>query len=63
MKTPHDDGLEWLRRIRREIDAKCDHDLAKVMQHYREAAAKIRHRSFTGKPASLRTRKPLKMAA
>ncbi len=36
-KSKYDDGLEWLRDIRRKIWDECDHDVKKLMQRYREA--------------------------
>jgi hypothetical protein len=36
MKTKHDDGLEWLREIRRKMAAKFDHDPRKVAAYYQK---------------------------
>ena len=35
MKTKHDDGLEWLRDIRRRLAKRFDHDPKKVGEYYR----------------------------
>ena len=35
-KPKYDDGLEWLREVRRKIWDECDHDLDKLMAHYRQ---------------------------
>ena len=34
-----DDGLEWLREIRRQIDERCGHDLKKLGEYYRQFGA------------------------
>jgi IS30 family transposase len=34
MKTKHDDGLEWLREIRRNMAAKFDYDPRKAAAYY-----------------------------
>ena len=44
MKTKHDDGLEWLREIRRTMAAKFDHDPRKAAAHYQKM-----QRRFTGR--------------
>jgi hypothetical protein len=40
MKTPpeshHDDGLEWLREIRRKMSAECNHDPVLYGERMRE---------------------------
>jgi hypothetical protein len=36
MKTKHDDGLEWLREIRRKMAARFDHDPQKAAAYYQE---------------------------
>ena len=36
MKTKHDDGLEWLRDIRRRLAKQFDYDPKKAAAHYRE---------------------------
>jgi hypothetical protein len=36
MKTKHDDGLEWLREIRRAMAAKFDHDPRKAAAYYQK---------------------------
>ena len=42
--TEYDDGLEWLREIRRKIWDECDHDVDKLMAHYRRIDAEERER-------------------
>ncbi len=48
MKTKHDDGLEWLREIRRKMAAKFDHDPRKAAAYYQKMqqryAGRIYHR-------------------
>jgi hypothetical protein len=44
MKTKHEDGLEWLREIRRTMAAKFDHDPRKAAAHYQKM-----QRRFTGR--------------
>ena len=34
--VPHDDGLEWLRAIRREITTNFDHDQTRLGDYLRE---------------------------
>lgn len=34
--APHDDGLEWLRAIRREITSSFDHDQTRLGDYLRE---------------------------
>jgi hypothetical protein len=40
MKTPpqsaHDDGLEWLREIRRKMSEECNHDPKRYVEKMRE---------------------------
>jgi hypothetical protein len=36
MKTKHDDGLEWLREIRRKMAGKFDHDPRKAAAYYQK---------------------------
>ena len=36
MKTKHDDGLEWLREIRRKMAAQFDHDPHKAAAYYQK---------------------------
>jgi hypothetical protein len=36
MKTKHDDGLEWLREIRRKMAAKFDHNPRKAADYYQK---------------------------
>ena len=46
-KVKHDDGLEWLREIRRKIAARFDHDPRKAAAYYQEMqthyAARLYH--------------------
>jgi hypothetical protein len=37
IKTKYDDGLDWLREIRRKIWDDCGHDLKKLEALHREA--------------------------
>jgi hypothetical protein len=39
-KPSFDDGLEWLREIRRQIDERCGHDLKKLGEYYRKFDSK-----------------------
>ena len=43
MKAKHDDGLEWLRAIRRRLAKRFDHDPKKAGEFYR--ALQKRHAS------------------
>jgi hypothetical protein len=36
MKAKHDDGLEWLREIRRKMAEKFDHDPRKASAYYQK---------------------------
>jgi hypothetical protein len=38
MKTKHDDGLEWLRKIRRQMARQFDYDPKKAGEYYRRMA-------------------------
>jgi hypothetical protein len=38
MKTKHDDGLEWLRQIRRRMAKQFNYDPKKAGQYYRKMA-------------------------
>ena len=46
MKAKHDDGLEWLRDIRRKLAAKFDHDPKKVAAHYQKMQQRYAHRLY-----------------
>ncbi|MDQ6630224.1 MAG: type II toxin-antitoxin system VapC family toxin [Verrucomicrobiota bacterium] len=46
MKTKHDDGLEWLRDIRRELAKKFDYDPKKAAAHYREIQKRYASRLY-----------------
>jgi NifB/MoaA-like Fe-S oxidoreductase len=54
MMKRKDDGLEWLREIRRKIAAKCGNDVHAINEYYRAAAARIPHRSYRGPSTSKR---------
>jgi hypothetical protein len=43
MNKEHDDGLEWLRKVRRNIAAKCGNDIHAINEYYRTAAAGVPH--------------------
>ena len=53
MKTnkPHDDGLEWLRALRRKVAEDCGFDLGKQAEVYRRAACKQSYRAYKGEAA------------
>ena len=38
---PHDDGLEWLREIRRKITAEFDHDQQRIGDYLRQREAEL----------------------
>jgi len=38
VKTKHDDGLEWLRKIRRQMAKQFDYDPKKAGDYYRRMA-------------------------
>lgn len=44
--VPHDDGLEWLRAIRREISAEANHDPAEMIRRLREREREMPERMF-----------------
>jgi predicted aspartyl protease len=46
MNKKHDDGLEWLRELRRNLAAQCGNDLHATGEFYRAAAARGPHRVF-----------------
>ena len=56
-KLKHDDGLEWLREIRRKIWDECDHDLNKLMARYRRVHAEEMERR-NARAMILRDKKP-----
>lgn len=60
MKTKHDDGLEWLREIRRNTSAACGHDPARLVEHYRQVQAKYAKRLIRHVPRGSRS---VKLAA
>lgn len=65
MKTTrhHDDGIEWLRRLRRNIAAECGHDLSKQSALYRQAAAKHSYKPYKGESPVVGPKRRLKLAA
>jgi hypothetical protein len=65
MKTTknYDDGLEWLRTLRRKVAAKCGHDLEKQAEMYRKAAAKHSYKVFKGETAVVVQKKRLRLTA
>jgi hypothetical protein len=48
MKTikEHDDGIDWLRKLRHRIAARCGKDLARQSDLYHQAAAKHSYKSY-----------------
>jgi hypothetical protein len=46
MKTKHDDGLEWLREIRREMAAKFGHDPRKAAAYYQKMQRRYADRLY-----------------
>ena len=50
-QTPvrHDDGLEWLRDIRRKLSAECNHDPFEVGRRLREREKQYKGRIFKTK--------------
>jgi hypothetical protein len=46
MKTKHDDGLEWLRAIRRKLAVEFQHDPRKMGEHYREMQRRFKGRIY-----------------
>ena len=65
MKTTkhHDDGLEWLRNLRRRIADDCGHDLGKQAAVYRQAAAKHSYKVYRGEAPVVGPKKRMKLAA
>ncbi|MCX7046832.1 MAG: hypothetical protein NTX50_15260 [Candidatus Sumerlaeota bacterium] len=47
MKTKHDDGLEWLRRIRAEMAEEFSHDPRKMGEFYRRMLRQYKGRIYT----------------
>lgn len=43
----HDDGLEWLREIRRKLSAECNHDPFEMGRRLREREKNYKGRIFT----------------
>jgi len=46
MKSKHDDGLEWLREIRRQMAAKFDHDPRKAAAYYQKMQQRYTDRLY-----------------
>jgi len=59
MNKSHDDGLEWLRKIRRKIAAESGNDIHAINDFYRTAAARIPHRSHPGDSSAKRVRRKI----
>jgi hypothetical protein len=57
MNKKHDDGLEWLREIRRKIATKCGNDVHAINECYCAAAARIPHRSHLAESSSKRAKR------
>ena len=52
MKTlKHDDGLEWLREIRRNMAVKFDHDPKKAAAYYQKMQRRYADRLYRREPA------------
>lgn len=47
MKTKHEDGLEWLREIRRKMAAKFDHDPHKAAAYYQKMQRRYAGRLYS----------------
>jgi hypothetical protein len=52
MKKKYDDGLEWLRQVRREISEECDHDVGRLLELYRKAQREHPGGTYKAHPAS-----------
>lgn len=48
--NPRDDGLEWLREIRREISSEFGHDETKIGAAIREREMQVKHRLVRSQP-------------
>jgi len=46
MKAKHDDGLEWLREIRRKMAANFDHDPRKAAAYYQKMQRRYASRLY-----------------
>jgi hypothetical protein len=46
MKAKHDDGLDWLRDIRRKMAAGFDHDPKKAAAYYQKLERRYAHRLY-----------------
>jgi hypothetical protein len=46
MKAKHDDGLEWLREIRRKMAARFDHDPRKAASYYQKMQRRYASRLY-----------------
>ena len=47
---PRDDGLEWLREIRRKLTAAQNHDQTRIGDAIRAREAEVRHRLVRTQP-------------
>jgi hypothetical protein len=54
MNKQHNDGLEWLRKIRQLIAAECGGEIHAINEKHRAAAAGIPHRSYRDGSSSKR---------
>jgi hypothetical protein len=46
MKTKHDDGLEWLREIRRKMSEDFKHDPKRMGRFYRDLERQYKNRLY-----------------
>ena len=53
MTTKHDDGLEWLRDIRRKMAEKFDHDPKKAAAHYQKMQRRYSDRLYHAEPSAM----------
>jgi len=59
MNKKQDDGLEWLRKIRRKIAADCGDDIHAINECYRAAAARVPHQSYQDDAPSKRVKRKI----
>ena len=62
-KPSFDDGLEWLRQLRRKVAKDCRFDLEKQAEVYRAAAARSPYKAYQGEVPMTINRRRLKLAA
>lgn len=62
-KTKFDDGLQWLRQLRRKVAAECRFDLEKQADVYRAAASNRPYKAYQGDAPLTINRRRQKMAA